>query len=137
MQLIQPNGLVPMNGTHVTTIGIIRNANPDLKWEVKRIFNFGLNLSMWQKRIALTLDYYLSKTVDMLYVYDVPVPPFTYDKFLANMGSMKNSGLEIGFGITPLRTNDIELTVNMNWSFERNKLNMSVSHPSRCYGSES
>lgn len=122
MQLIQPNGLVPMNGTHVTTIGIIRNANPDLKWEVKRTFNFGLNLSMWQKRIALTLDYYLSKTVDMLYVYDVPVPPFTYDKFLANMGSMKNSGLEIGFGITPLRTNDIELTVNMNWSFERNKL---------------
>ena len=50
------------------------------------------------------------------------VPPFTYEKLLANLGSMKNSGMEIGFGITPLRTNDMELTINMNWSFERNKL---------------
>ena len=122
MQLIQPNGVVPVNGALVTTLGIIRNANPDLKWEVKRTFNVGLDLLLWDSRIALTIDHYHSKTTDMLYVYDVPVPPFTYDKLLANMGSMKNSGLEIGFGVTPLRTKDMDLTINMNWSFERNKL---------------
>ncbi len=122
MQLIQPNGVVPVNGALVTTLGIIRNANPDLKWEVKRTFNVGLDLLLWDSRIALTIDHYHSKTTDMLYVYDVPVPPFTYDKLLANMGSMKNSGLEVGFGVTPLRTKDMDLTINMNWSFERNKL---------------
>ena len=122
MQMVQPNGVVPVGGTPVTTLGIIRNANPDLKWEVKKTFNVGLDLLMWNNRIALTIDYYRSKTTDMLYVYDVPVPPFPYDKLLANLGSMKNSGLEIGFGITPLRTKEMELTVNMNWSFERNKL---------------
>ena len=122
MQLIQPNGLVPMNGASATTLGFVRNANPDLRWEVKQAFNVGLDLALWEHRIALTVDYYNSKITDMLYVYDVPVPPFTYDKLLANMGSMKNSGLEIGFGITALRTKDMELAVNMNWSFERNKL---------------
>ena len=122
MELMQPNGLVPMDGTVVTTLGIIRNSNPDLKWEQKRTFNIGLDLSFWHKRIALTMDYYTSKTTDMLYVYTVPVPPFLYDKLLANMGSMESSGLEIGFGITPLRTKDMELSVNMNWSFPRNKL---------------
>ena len=122
MLLIQPNGVVPMNGTAVTTLGIVRNANPDLKWEVKRTFNVGLDLTFWDNRMALTADYYRSKTTDMLYVYDVPVPPAPYDKLLANIGSMQNSGLEIGFGITPLRNKDMELTVNMNWSFERNKL---------------
>lgn len=122
MQLIQPNGVVPMNGSIATTLGIIRNANPDLRWEVKNTFNVGLDLLLWKSRIALTIDYYRSKTTDMLYVYDVPVPPLTYSKLLANMGSMENSGLEIGFGITPLRTRDMELTLNMNWSFERNKL---------------
>ena len=122
MQMVQPNGVVPMGGTTVTTLGIIRNANPDLKWEVKRTFNIGLDLSLWQRRIALTIDYYRSRTTDMLYVYDVPVPIFTYDKLLANLGDMKNSGLEIGFGITPLRTKDAELTINMNWTFERNRL---------------
>ena len=122
MQLIQPNGLVPMNGASATTLGFVRNANPDLRWEVKQAFNVGLDLALWEHRIALTVDYYNSKITGMLYVYDVPVPPFTYDKLLANMGSMKNSGLEIGFGITALRTKDMELAVNMNWSFERNKL---------------
>ncbi len=122
MQLLTPNGVVPYAGSITTTLGIIRNANPDLKWEVKKTFNVGLDLSMWEKRIALSIDYYKSKTTDMLYIYTVPVPPFPYDKFLANLGSMQNGGLEIGFGITPLRTKDVELTINMNWTFERNKL---------------
>ena len=122
MQLIQPNGVVPVGGAPVVTLGIMRNANPDLKWEIKRTFNVGLDLALWQSRIVMSIDYYRSKTTDMLYVYDVPVPPFTYDKLLANLGSLRSSGLEIGFGITPLQTKDMELTVNMNWSFERNKL---------------
>ena len=122
MELIQPNGIVSVNGTPTVTLGIIRNANPDLKWEIKRTFNVGLDLALWQSRIVMSLDYYRSKTTDLLYVYDVPVPPFTYDKLLANLGSMRSSGLEIGFGITPLRKKDMELTVNMNWTFERNRL---------------
>ena len=122
MQLVQPNGLVPVGGTAATTLGIIRNANPDLKWEVKRTFNIGLDASFWHERIALSIDLYRTKTTDMLYVYDVPVPPYPYDKLLANLGSMKNKGLEIGFGITPLQTKDMLLTLNMNWSFESNKL---------------
>ena len=122
MELVQPNGVVPMNGGIATTLGAIRNANPDLRWEVKQTFNVGIDASLWDSRIAFSIDFYRSKTTDMLYVYDVPVPPFTYDKLLANLGSMKNSGLEIGFGITPLRTKDMELAINMNWSFERNKL---------------
>ena len=122
LELVQPNGVVPMNGGIATTLGAIRNANPDLRWEVKQTFNVGIDASLWDSRMAFSIDFYRSKTTDMLYVYDVPVPPFTYDKLLANLGSMKNSGLEIGFGITPLRTKDMELAINMNWSFERNKL---------------
>lgn len=122
MQLLQPSGIVPMDGASVITLGVARNANPDLKWEVKTAFNIGLDLLLWNRRVMLSIDYYNSKTTDMLYVYNVPVPPFTYDKLLANLGSMKNSGLEIGFGITPLRTKDVDLSINMNWTFERNRL---------------
>ena len=121
-QLIKPNGVVNVGGTTVATLGIIRNANPDLRWEIKRTFNVGLDMAFWQNRIVLTADFYTSKTSDMLYQYDVPVPPFTYDKLLANLGKMENSGVELGFGITPLRTKDAELSINMNWTFERNKL---------------
>ena len=122
MQLMQPNGIVPVGDTPAVTLGIVRNANPDLKWEIKRTFNIGLDLTLWDNRIVLTIDNYRSKTTDMLYVYDVPVPPYTYDKLLANLGSMESFGMEIGFGITPLRTKDMELAINMNWTFESNKL---------------
>ncbi len=122
LQLVHPNGVVSVGGAPATTLGIIRNANPDLKWEVKNTFNVGLDVSLWDGRMAASIDFYRSKTSDMLYVYDVPVPPYTYDKLLANIGSMENRGLEIGFGITPLRTADVELAINMNWSFSRTKL---------------
>ncbi len=121
-QLIKPTGVVPVNGTQAVTLGIVRNANPDLKWEVKKTFNIGADLGFWNGRIALTIDYYRSRTSDMLYTYDVSVPPFAYDQLLANMGKMENSGLEIGFGITPLRQKDMELNINMNLTFEKNKL---------------
>ena len=122
MQLMQPNGIVPVGDTPAVTLGIVRNANPDLKWEIKRSINIGLDLAFWNNRVAISVDNYRSKTTDMLYVYDVPVPPYTYDKLLANLGSMESFGLEIGFGITPLRTKDMELDINMNWTFESNKL---------------
>ncbi len=122
VQLIQPNGVVNVGGTIATTLGINRNANPDLRWEVKHTMNIGLNAGFWDKRISLNIDLYKSRTTDLLYMYDVPVPPYTYDKLLANLGEMEGKGLEIGFGITPLRTSDIELNFNMNMSFETNKL---------------
>ena len=121
-QLIQPNGIVSVDGALVTTLGIIRNANPDLRWEIKRTFNVGLDMAFWNNRIVLTADFYSSRTSDMLYYYDVPVPPFTYDHLLANLGKMRNHGFELGFGITPIRQKDLELSINMNWTFERNKL---------------
>jgi len=121
-QLIRPNGVVSVGGMPTTTLGIIRNANPDLKWEIKRTFNVGLDMAFWDSRVVLTADFYTSRTTDMLYNYTVPVPPFTYDHLLANLGEMRNHGLEIGFGITPLRQKDMELNINMNWTFERNKL---------------
>jgi TonB-linked SusC/RagA family outer membrane protein len=121
-QLVQPNGVVSVGGTPVTTLGIIRNANPDLQWEIKQTFNIGVDMAFWDKRIVLTADFYTSRTTNMLYNYDVSVPPFTYNQLLANLGKMSNRGFELGFGITPLRNKDMELTVNMNWTFEYNKL---------------
>ncbi len=58
----------------------------------------------------------------MLYLYDVSVPPFAYDKLLANLGSMSNQGVEIGLGLTPILQRDMELNVNVNLSFQKNKL---------------
>ena len=122
LQLMKPNGVVSVNGAPTVTMGVIRNANPDLKWEVKRTFNVGLDAGFFQNRLILAADYYHAKTSDMLYLYDVSVPPFAYNKLLANLGSMENSGVELGLGITPLQKKDMELNINVNVAFQKNKL---------------
>ena len=120
--LVRPNGVVPVGNSAVVTLGEMQNINPDLKWEVKHTFNAGADLGMFGNRLLLSVNYYNSKTTDMLYLYNVSVPPFTYNTLLANIGSMLNSGTEIAIGITPLKTPDMELNINANITFQRNKL---------------
>lgn len=122
LRLAQPNGVVPIGSSPVVSLSELRNTNPDLKWEVKHNFNAGFDLAILGNRLLLSMNYYLSKTTDMLYMYNVSVPPFTYNTLVANIGSMRNSGVEIAVGVTPLKTNDMELNINANVSFQQNKL---------------
>lgn len=122
LQLVKPNGVVPVSGVATVTSGIIRNANPDLRWEVKHTFNVGIDIGLWNNKLVLTADYYKSKTTDMLYMYNVTVPPYPYDKLLANLGSMQNSGLEIGIGASIINKRDISFNANLNIAFQQNKL---------------
>lgn len=96
LNTVRQNGIVSVNSSPTVTMGMISNNNPDLKWETRATWNIGADLGLWNNRLVLTAEYYYSKTTDMLYAYDVPVPPFAYDKLLANLGSMSNQGLEVG-----------------------------------------
>ncbi len=122
MNTVRQNGIVSVNGSPTVTMGMIRNNNPGLKWETRSTFNIGADLGLWNNRLMLTAEYYYSKTTDMLYAYDVPVPSFAYDKLLANIGLMSNQGLEVGVSFTPVQKKDVELNVNMNLAWQKNKL---------------
>lgn len=122
LNLVRPQGVVSVGGTPTVTMSIFRNANPNLKWETRSTLNIGADIGLWNNRVVLTAEYYYAKTTDMLYNYDVPVPPFTFSKMLANLGSMSNRGFEVGIGVTPIRNKDMELNVNVNLAQQQNKL---------------
>lgn len=122
MALVRPNGVTPVGNAPLVTYESMKNVNPDLKWEVKHTFNAGFDLSMYGNRLLLSVNYYNSKTTDMLYQYNVSVPPFPYSTLLANLGSMRNNGTEVSVGVTPLKTKDMELNINANITFQKNKL---------------
>lgn len=122
LNLLRPDGLIPWNGTSAVAYAPDRNVNPDLKWETRGTYNIGADMGFWHDRLIVTAEYYYSRTWDMLYNYDVPVPPFTFDKLLANLGKMSNQGLEFGASITPIQRYDMELNISMNMSFQKNKL---------------
>ena len=122
LEMYQPIAIVSTYDTPSVTLGHASNANPDLKWETRGTFNIGIDLGLWRNRLVMTAEWYYSKTYDMLYLYDVSVPPFPYNKLLANLGSMSNQGFELGLGGTPLQTKDMQLNVSMNLSYQKNKL---------------
>ena len=122
MNTVRQNGIVPVNSSPTVTLGMVRNNNPDLKWETKKTFNIGADIGFFANRLMLTAEYYYSKTSDMLYAYEVPVPPFAFNTLLANIGSMSNRGFEFGLSVQPISKKDMELNINMNLSFQSNKL---------------
>ncbi|WP_338872885.1 TonB-dependent receptor [Spirosoma sp. SC4-14] len=87
-------------GDFLPGYGITQNANPNLKWEVLTTANVGLDFQLVGGRFSGTLEYYNKLTKDMLYPYNVPADGVTYftNVILANVGSMRNSGVEFSFG---------------------------------------
>ena len=120
--LLSPSGITPTGTVSLVTFSELRNANPDLKWEVARTFNLGFDAQFFKNRLMVSANYYYTKVTDMIYPYTVSVPPFKYPKLVANMGSMEKSGLELSIGGTPLVTPDMQLTINANLSLPKDKL---------------
>jgi len=102
----------PISATWKQSYGPIQNANPDLKWESTAQLNFGLDF-MLLNRINGTFEIYSKKTSDLLYVYNVAVPPNVYPTMLANVGDLSNKGVELTLGANILKTKDFRFDANL------------------------
>ena len=122
MLLYEPNGIAEVNGKGITTYAALRNANPDLKWEVSHTGNVGVDLSLFKGRLVANVSYYNTLITDMLYPYRVSTPPYTYPTLIANLGSMRNEGVEVSIGGTIVKTKDWKLSINANVTWQHNKL---------------
>ena len=110
------------NGAWVQGLQPARNPNPDLRWEEKREINTGIDFSLFASRLSGTVDVYNRETRDMLYNYSVPVPPNLFNSILANVGTMKNNGVEAQLSYDVVRGKNVSWTTNANWSTNKNKL---------------
>lgn len=110
------------NGSWHKGMKAVSNANPDLKWEVAKEFNVGLDWSLWEDRLSGSIDFYHKKTSDMLYDYAVPSPPNLYTSTTANVGKMRNTGIEVMVQGTPIRTKDFEWNSQVTLQHNSNKL---------------
>ena len=122
LNLMAPNGVSEYNSQKVVTYATTANANPELRWETKRTFDVGLDYGFLKGRIRGAVDYYRSRTTDMLYTYQVSVPPFEYSSLLANLGEMVNNGFEFSIAADVIRKRDLTLAVSANAAYNKNIL---------------
>ena len=110
------------NGEWINSYAPASNANPDLRWERKNEFNVGLDFAFLDGRLGGTLDYYYRLTTDLLYEYNVPVPPYDYKTLFTNVGSISNTGVELSLYATPVKSRGLVWTTNLVAAHNRNKL---------------
>ncbi len=114
--------VLSMDGKWIKTLEVAQNPNPDLKWEVSKEWNFGIDYGFLNNRIHGSLDVYVKTTNDLLFWYNVPMPPNLYSSTLVNVGDMRNTGIELMIEAIPFQTKDFEWTTTLTASHNKNKL---------------
>jgi TonB-linked SusC/RagA family outer membrane protein len=104
--IAQPNNFVSngavLNSQYIsTTLG-----NPNLKPEVYKEIEFGIEGKFFNNRVNLNSSYFM-RTTDDLIVDSVPLDYATgYTTTALNVSEVKRKGLEIELAITPFKTNN-------------------------------
>ena len=104
--------------------------NKDLRWEVGRTFNLGLDFAFLDRRISGSINAYVKETNDL--IASSIVDPFTNfgNRIDANIGDMENKGLEFNLNTVLVRNEDLEWSVDYNISLNDNKITkLSVDQP--------
>lgn len=96
-------------------------SNPDLKWEETAQWDMGIDFGLFNGRIQGNLDWYNKKTSDLLLSVDVPSPSYI-SKQIANVGSVRNTGIELSLNAELIRLKDFGWSANVNLSHNKNKV---------------
>ena len=128
LSLVGAAGVTYFGGEQITNFQITQNANEDLRWETKKQANIGLDFALWDFRLTGSLDAFTATTDNLLFNYTVPQPPFPFGSIVANVGSIRNKGIEAALSYDLIRGEDFTLTLAGNGAILDNEvLNLSGS----------
>lgn len=109
-----PNG--PDAGAMASTL-----ENRSVSWEKNHNLNIGIDATMFDSRLELTLEFYNRRTTDML--LESPLPISTgFTGYTDNVGSMRNRGLEATLRGTIFKKQNFRWDATLMGSFNRNKV---------------
>ncbi|MDD6475075.1 MAG: TonB-dependent receptor [Sodaliphilus pleomorphus] len=95
--------------------------NKDLTWEKNGNLNLGVEGLFLDRRVRLNADWYYKKTTHMLLQFPMALST-GFSGYYANVGNMRNQGIEIQLGLTPVRTQDLEWNVTLMGNTVSNKV---------------
>lgn len=99
----------------------LAKGNKNITWESKNSFNTGFDFGLFKNRLNGTIEYYHSKTTDMLAWFTLPLS-YGYGGYYSNIGDMTNKGVEIELFGTPIETRDFSLDLRFNVTFYDSKI---------------
>jgi TonB-dependent starch-binding outer membrane protein SusC len=85
--------------------------NENLGWEFSKTWNVGLDFGLLKNRLSGTLEYYLTKTEDILLNLGLPATSGV-SSYTANIGATQNKGFELSLNANILNNKD-----GLTWDF--------------------
>lgn len=92
--------------------------NSNLKPEIATSYEVGVEGQFFKNRLTLDASYYETNSKNQIVGLDVSQAT-GYNSSVINAGKIQNKGFEIGLGITPLKSENIEWSLNANFTQNR------------------
>jgi len=122
MRVGQTGEPVFIDGEFVKPWGVQSNINESIRWEKKHEYNLGIDFGILSNRLTGSIDTYLRNTVDLLWEYNVPSPPYPFGKKWDNYGQLRNWGVELAVNYTILKEKEFSWNAGLVAAVNRNKV---------------
>lgn len=99
-----------------------RIGNPNTKWEASTTTNVGLDVSLWNNKVGLTIDAYDRRSNDLLVPGQYPATTGAAELPFINLGDIRNTGLDLALNTSGNITSDLRFDVVLTFSTYRNRV---------------
>jgi TonB-linked SusC/RagA family outer membrane protein len=96
-------------------------ANQNLTWEQTAQYNFATEFAFFNNRVSGQLDFYTSKTTDLL-LMEQTNPVIGFPNTWANVGATKSHGVELTLNTTNVLAGKFEWNSTFNGSIQKNEI---------------
>ena len=105
----------------IPTLEINTMGNKKLKWEKTEAYNLALDFRLFNGILNGTIETYYMSTTDVLVNRELPTIT-GYKRVYANLGEIRNKGLELSLSSTNMKQHNFEWTSNLLFALNRNKI---------------
>jgi len=111
------------NTTYLGTTLLKPNGySPDLKWEQTATYNLAIDYGFLNNRINGSIEYYQKHTKDLLNTVSAPAGTNFTNQITANVGEMKNEGVEFNINAMAIQSKDFTWNVGYNITWNDSKI---------------
>jgi TonB-linked SusC/RagA family outer membrane protein len=109
------------DGTIYSALSLIQSPNNTITWEKTSIADIAIEGNLLSSRLSYSIDYFNKTTNGML------IPQQVSDvnggaPYIANIGKMRNSGIEVTLGYSHRSGNGFSYSLNGNYTYLTNKI---------------
>jgi len=112
------NGAIPINTNSISN----RLGNRNLKPELHKELEFGVEGRFLKNRVGVDLSWYNKKSSDL--IIDLNLDPATgFTNTTVNAAEVENTGIELGLNLIPVKTKDLTWSIDLNYTTNDNVVN--------------